>query len=312
MDVKTGHKRYLPMAVYTVNRNGTSALCIDNERHYWFRPGYNYQGIEKSEKRKPLDKNDGIWFLDLKNGGFSQIINIMTLLEMCPLSNMRDATHYLEHLMLSPSGHRFCFLHRWKISDGGIYSRLYTANVDGSDIRLLVDSGRMSHFSWLDDDTIVAYGGMPNSFNRLRRYRSLVRHFIKPVLPLYHAVVPKKSALRHRMTGDSYMIISDLTGLASRLAPDILQEDGHPTRSPSDPTVLLSDTYEDAEHRREVFLFDMKVRAKVWHKKLQSIKDLDSTGMRSDLHPKWSYDGAYFAVDTMDDGNRSIYLYSIN
>ena len=51
--------------------------------------------------------------------------------------------------------------------------------------------------------------------------------------------------------------------------------------------------------------------AKIWSEKLRSIPELDSTGMRCDLHPKWSFDGAYFAVDTMNDGCRGIYLYAM-
>ena len=311
-DVSSGKQTVLPMAVYTVNRDGTQAVCIDNERHYWFRPGYNYEGVENTAKRAPLDENDGIWLMDLQTGDIRQVVNIMMLIETSHLSCMDGGTHYLEHLMFSPSGHRFCFLHRWKMADGGIYARFYTANPDGSEIRLLADSGRMSHFSWLDDEHIVAYGGVKTRLNQLRRHRGIVRHILKPLLPLYHAIVPTKSAFRKKITGDGYMILNDRTGAGRRLAPDVLREDGHPTRCPSNPDLLLSDTYEDAGHKREVFLLDMASGQKVWSEKLRSIPELDSTGMRCDLHPKWSFGGSHFAVDTMNDGHRSMYLYALD
>lgn len=313
MDVQTGKKHsVLPMAVYTVSSDGARALCIDNERHYWFRPGYNYQGIVNPEKRKPVDDRDGIWLLDLRTHDVSQVVNIRTLLHLQPLSNMQGAIHYLEHLMFSPSGRRFCFLHRWRLADGGVYSRLYAADANGDNLSLLSDSGRMSHFSWLDDGSIVAYGGMANPLNRLRRERKLVRHLVRPLLPLYHAVVPRKSALRHRMTGDSYMVIRDPGGECRRLAPEELREDGHPTQCPALPGLLLSDTYEDSNHQREVFLFDMQAGTRTWSARLKSIQELDSTGMRCDLHPKWSFDGAFFSIDTMNDGCRSVYLYALH
>ncbi len=311
LDVESGARTALPMAVYAVDRQGTLALCIDNERHYWFRPGYNYQGVVNPAKQAPLDPGDGIWLLDLKRGDVRQVVNIMTLLETSHLSSMDGASHCLEHLMFSPSGGRFCFLHRWKIPDGGVYSRLYTADADGSVIRLVADSGRINHFSWLDDHRIVAYGGISTGFTRLRRYRGVVRYLVRPLLPLYHAVVPPKSSLRKRLTGDGYMILEDPEGGPLRLAPDVLCEDGHPSRSPAQPNLLLSDTYEGAGHVREVFLLDMGSGAKIWSEKLRSIPELDSTGMRCDLHPKWSFDGAYFAVDTMNDGCRGIYLYAM-
>jgi len=311
LDVESGGRTVLPMAVYTVDRLGARALCIDNERHYWFRPGYNYQGIANPAKQVPLDPGDGIWLLDLRHGGVRQVLNIMTLLETSHLSSMDGAAHYLEHLMFAPSGERFCFLHRWKLPDGGIYSRLYTARTDGCDIRLLADSGRMNHFSWLDDHRIVAYGGITTQFTRLRRHRGLVRHLVRLLLPLYHAVVPPKSLLSKKLTGDGYMILDDAGGTTLRFSPNVLCEDGHPTRCPAQPSLLLSDTYEDAEHDREVFLLDMRSETKIWSEKLRSIPELDSTGMRCDLHPKWSFDGAYFAVDTMNDGCRGIYLYAM-
>lgn len=309
-DVESGAETVHPMAVYTVSPQGDRALCIDPERHYWFRPGYNYQGIESASKNTPLDPADGIWLMDLGNGAVRQVINIMTLIETSHLSTMDGGIHYLEHLMYSPSGRRFCFLHRWKMEDGGVYARLYTANADGNDIRLLADSGRMSHFSWLDDEHIVAYGGIRTTLNRLRRNRNLVRLFIRPLLPLYHTIVPRKSSFRKNITGDGYMILDDASGMCRRLAPESLREDGHPTRCPADSNLLLSDTYEDADHNREVFLLDMAEGRKVWHEKLRSIPELDSTGMRCDLHPKWSFDGSYFAVDTQHDGGRGIYLYA--
>lgn len=309
-DLASGAETVLPMAVYTVSPRGDQALCIDNERHYWFRPGYNYQGIEKPEKNVPMDPRDGIWRMDLATGRVDRVIPIQTLWAIHPLSTMATGIHYLEHLMFSPSGRRFCFLHRWKMEDGGIYARLFTAAPDGTDIRLLADSGRMSHFSWLDDETIIAYGGLPNPFNRLRQNRSLVRRWIRPLLPVYHALVPRKSGFRKALTGDGYMRLNDTTGAVCRIGADCLREDGHPTRCPAVDGLIVSDTYEDAGHHRELFLFDLKTEQKVWHTRLRSLAQLDSTGMRCDLHPKWSFDGAYFAVDTQNDGYRSIYLYA--
>ena len=38
------------MAYYTLNSMGEFLLCIDNERHSWFRRGYSYVGIKKTDK----------------------------------------------------------------------------------------------------------------------------------------------------------------------------------------------------------------------------------------------------------------------
>ena len=78
--------------------------------------------------------------------------------------------------MISPDNNRLSFLHRWKIEDGGIYARLYTANIDGSELHLLSDSGRMSHFCWRNENEILAWGGLQNSINLLRKYKNVVKY----------------------------------------------------------------------------------------------------------------------------------------
>ena len=98
------------------------------------------------KKKKKIVENDGIYLLDVHNKQIKRIINILDVVNNKPLSNMQCGVHYLEHIMISPNNQRFVFVHRWKTDDGGIYSRLYTANIDGSDLYLLNDSGRISHF----------------------------------------------------------------------------------------------------------------------------------------------------------------------
>lgn len=308
MDIKTGEKCILPLAIYSVSTDGKYALCIDNERHFWFRSGYSYQGIKNADKNKPLDKNDGIWLLNIEEEEYKQIINITDLLKINPLSNMKGAKHYLEHLMFSPSGKRFCFLHRWQIADGGIYARFYTADIDGGDIFLLNDSGRMSHFCWKNEEEILAWCGLPTCVNKLRRYKNVVKFFVKPFLPLYHILISSGSQLSSMVTGDSYVLFKDKTINKKRIAADQLIEDGHPSFCPANPDLFVSDTYQDEENFRKLFLFDINKNNILDKILLKSNLEFDATAMRCDLHPKWSYSGKYISVDTMNEGFRQMYV----
>lgn len=56
-------------------------------------------------------------------------------------------------LLCNPSGSRFLFLHRWRWGGGPFHTRMLTANVDGSAVRVV---GRTSRLIWRDDDTILA------------------------------------------------------------------------------------------------------------------------------------------------------------
>lgn len=311
MDIKTKEKTVLPMAVYTLRSDGEYALCIDNERHYWFRGGYSYQGIVNPDKKKPLDEGDGIWLLDIERKNIKQIINIMNLMKIKPLSNMKDANHYLEHLMLSPSGKRLCFLHRWQIADSGIYARFYTANLDGSDIYLLNDSGRMSHFCWRNEKELLAWCGLPTTINRLRKYENLVKYFIKPFLPLYHRFVQNNSSVSKMITGDSYVLFKDKSDLTTKIGAETLCEDGHPTFCPSNKDWFISDTYQDDRGYRHLFLFNMLNGKKVDVAQLKSNPHSDNSSFRCDLHPKLSYDGRYISVDTVHEGDRQMYVYDM-
>ena len=318
VDIESGKKDILPMAYYTMSSDGKFVLCIDNERHYWFRGGYNYQGIENLDKKVPLLEDDGIWYIDTKTKDIKQIITLKQMVANKPLSNMKDAVHYVEHLMICPDNKRFVFMHRWQTQDGGIYSRLYTANVDGSDLYLLNDSGRMSHYSWRNNSEIVAWGGLSNPINSLRKYKNIVKFFIKPLMPLYKKLsggnsVDGNTKLSAMVSGDSYIVFTDKTNKKRRLATDILIKDGHPSFSKVNDNLMITDTYPNPNDafKEELILFDMQKNEIISSLKLNHLEDFASSGVRCDLHPKWSQDGKYICVDTLDKGYRSIYVYEV-
>lgn len=317
-DIKSREKNILPMAYYTMSSNGDFVLCIDNERHYWFRSGYNYQGIENIEKKISIDKNDGIWRIDIKTNELKQIISLNTLLKFKPLSNMENTIHYVEHLMMSPCNERFAFLHRWQMSDGGVYTRLYSANVNGSEIHLLNDSGRMSHFCWKNSKEIVAWGGLSNPINSLRKYKTLIKFFIKPLMPFYKKFikgnsVDGNSGLSKIINGDSYIVFEDKTNNRYRLASDVLDRDGHPSFSMTNDSLMLSDTYPDIhnEHKQELFLFDTKENKKYHLDFIKHNESFFGSTNRCDLHPKWSLDGKYVSIDCLEKDNRSMKIYKV-
>lgn len=313
LDLVSGERSVLPMPIYTVALDGKSAFCIDHERHYFCRRGYSYDGVVNMEKNKDVVPGDGIWRLDLETGNTARVVVLDDLMAISPLSNMRGGVHYLEHLMLNPSGNRLCFLHRWAMEEGGIFDRLYTSDSDGENLYLLSDSGRVGHFCWRNDNEILLYGGMANPINNLRRYKTLVRCFFKPLLPLYHKIIADNSTLSKALTGDSYILLIDRSGNKIRVAPELSKEDGHPSFPLRDQNVFITDTYPDPESGSVAKLLQYNLESGE-HKtlaELNSISEYDNTALRCDLHPKISYDGNYVSVDTMDQGVRSTFLYRI-
>ncbi|RLA07951.1 MAG: hypothetical protein DRQ51_04240 [Gammaproteobacteria bacterium] len=317
-DTQTKEKEILPMAYYTASSAGDFILCIDNERHCFYRGGYSYKGIENLVKKVALLENDGIWHINTKTKETKQIITLKQMVAIKPLSNMKEAVHYVEHLMISPNNKRFAFMHRWQTSDSGIYARLYTVNIDGSDLFLLNDSGRMSHYSWRNDSEIVGWGGLSNPINSLRKYKNIVKFFIKPLMPLYKKLsggnsVDGNTKISAMISGDSYIVFTDKTNKKVRLATDTLTKDGHPSFSKIDDNLMITDTYPNPndDFKEELILFDMDKKEIVSKLKLKHLEEFASSAVRCDLHPKWSHDGKYICVDTLDKGYRSIYVYEV-
>jgi Tol biopolymer transport system component len=314
IDIEFDKKTIYKYPIYSMHPNGKIAITIDFERHHWCRRGYSYDGNFNSNKDKKIVEGDAIWLVDLEQNSSKKIILLQNIINNKPLSNMRNATHYLEHLMFNPSGNRFCFLHRWKIADGGIYARLYSSNLDGTDVYLLNDSGRMSHFGWQDDKHLLAYGGIENKINKLRKYRNILKYVIKPLLPLYHKIVNDNSKLSKAITGDSYLMFVDKTNEVKRVASSISSEDGHPSFSRNgNKNFFVTDTYPDPDEGSiaDLIIFDLGKDKEYILTELNSIPEYDNSPIRCDLHPRWSMDGAYISVDTMNDGVRGCYLYRI-
>ena len=68
---------------------------------------------------------------------------------------MEGAKHKFNHLLFSPDGSRFIFLHRWT-GPKGRETRMYTATPEGKDVRIVDDNGLTSHFMWRDPRHILA------------------------------------------------------------------------------------------------------------------------------------------------------------
>ena len=129
INLESNTKKIYHKPIYSMHQTGNLAISIDFERHHWCRRGYSYDGNFDENKNRKIVENDAIWLINLKLNSSNKIILLQDIINTNPLTNMYDATHYLEHLMFNPSGDRFCFLHRWKMVDGGIYTRLYISDI---------------------------------------------------------------------------------------------------------------------------------------------------------------------------------------
>src|SRR5690625_1917073 len=143
------------MPVYSVSSNGTFALSLDFSRLHRLRPGYGYSNKEDRNLGK-CRNSPCIWKIDLANGDIKPLLKYSDFANFEPRTEMQNAEHKVNHIMLNPSRDRFMVLHRW-INGSKRYTRLVTINSDGTDMYNLSDDDMTSHCFWKNDKEIIAF-----------------------------------------------------------------------------------------------------------------------------------------------------------
>ncbi len=300
-------------AIYNPLPNGKFAITIDYERHYWYRRGYSYGNIINPLKREPISKNDAIWKIDLKNGKKTILITLENMINLKPISSMKNAIHYFEHITASPNSKEFAFLHRWK-HENGIHSRLIVSDIYGKKIKIINDSGRMSHFCWSSSNQIIGYGGKSNTVTNFRKNKFLIKTIFKTFLPIYKKIIKDNTKFAKIITGDGYYTFNTYEPINQKIIfKELRNEDGHPTMNP-DSDYFITDTYARSalNQKPKLYYINLKNNIATQIAELNSINNFDESPLRCDLHPRISKSGKILTIDTMDNQNRRIYAYFLN
>jgi hypothetical protein len=260
MNVHSGESKTLSMAIYDTYSD-EYALCLNYSRLMLLRPDYGYFNLKISTRdihKAPTD--DGIWYLNLKDSKSRQIVSLSDLRKKLPYHQDVDAYHKVNHIMISPSGATFIFLHRW-IVKGKTFDRLYLYNLSSDTMVMILDSSRISHYSWVDDDNIIITASKNNIFD--------------------------------------YYIFNVKENSMDFVQDDSLRDfgDGHPSVSRVNKNIVITDTYPDRSRFRKLILID---RSKKSHAVIAEVFEPLTLWRetRCDCHPNFSPDGNYIHFDT--------------
>ena len=122
----------------------------------------------------------GVYHVDMKSGEKQMLFSVAEIVHRGPrLVTMKDAKHYFIHLLANPYSPRFILLHRW-IGPQGTGTRMFTASLDGSDIRLIDANGFTSHFIWRDATHILAFSNQPSHGKRFYLFEDAEKGTINP------------------------------------------------------------------------------------------------------------------------------------
>jgi len=273
-DIISGKEiKTIPMPIQTVNHEGIEALVINYKRLYKIRPEYGYNiNVKNFSSDMPYEK-DGIWRINFNTGKSKLIITLADLISLDYNKTMDKSQHKINHIIYSPLGKRFIFMHRW-IGPYGKFSRLYTVNSDGSGLYCLLDNRIVSHYCWLDNKHLIVWG-------------------------------------RKNNLGNKYYLLLDKSNKSHVIGNGVLDAygDGHPSISP-DKKWLITDTYPDKGRIRELILFNLITKNKIIVGKFFAPWMYDGS-YRCDLHPRWSPDGSKISIDSTHEGFRNSYIIDV-
>ncbi|TWT93302.1 hypothetical protein [Stieleria varia] len=280
-----GTTRTIDRPIYTISPDGKFGLSVDFRRIDNLRPGYGYDGLADPHVNQRAPADSGIWRVDLTTGQSELILSLADVAAMpwSDGSKHSDAWHYFNHLLISPSAKRFIVLHRYRPRfdpatlkfDGNFVTRMFTANVDGSDLYELDPSGYTSHFIWKDDEQVTMW-------------------------------------TRPEGQKNGFYVFTDRTDEVAAIGHDKMPTNGHNTYLPAPyGDWILNDTYPGKGDRRQtVYLYHVPTGRRVDLGHFPSPPEYTGE-WRCDTHPRSSNDGHFVTVDSPHAGGRQVYLLDI-
>jgi hypothetical protein len=239
------------------------------------RPVCGYSFDASAVQLPPTPEDDGIWLIDLQNGGEKFILSIKDLYDFIGKENYpKYGIYWMNHFFWNTTGSRFSFLLRWKTKITDEKHTLVgclSAGLEGSPIRWVART-RASHVAWQNENQVSVWTRPSNAYM------------------LYEDGGSKEPQLQWA-------------------APD-----GHQVYIPTtNREWLVTDTYPFGEERTQVLYMHHvpSGTTKVLGRFPQP--DMYRGAVRCDLHPRVSPDGRLVCFDSAHahDG-RQMYVYDIS
>ena len=258
--------------VFDVSPDGRYAISINFARLYNARAGYGYGNFSDPVADSLCPEDDGIVLLDLGTKSRKLLISLKSLALLESHPSMKGAEHYVNHILFSPSGKRFLFLHHWH-NGGKSYTRPITTNMSGEDLFILDGEVNLSHYTWKSDEELLIHTS------------------------------------KHPY-GTKFNLYEDKVGKKKTIGIGVLKESGHPSYSP-DGSKLIVDTYPDKSRRQHLLLCNsdgsLIKEVGYFYSPIEFSGD-----EKCDLHPRWDRIGNMICVDSAHRGRRAMYIIKLN
>lgn len=182
-----------------------------------------------------------------------------------------DSQHYINHATFSPDGNSLAFFHLWH-GNNGRQHRFCAINIHTGKLSVLESLLTVSHYCWKGPQEILATAlDASGNWNYFH----------------YNLATESRESARLPLKGD-----------------------GHPMFCPSNPDIIISDTYPDLKRDQHLFIANLKTK-EAWDLAAFFSPSKYSGQIRCDLHPRWSPQGDAVIVDFISFNQRKIGVFSI-
>jgi hypothetical protein len=136
--------------IYDIFEN--TALSLNFSKLSQFSPDYGYRNKTYQTNTKEI----AIYSINIKSNQKQDIISFEQIINIEKSSKFQNAKHTVNHIMISPKGDKFIFIHRYYIA-GKRFDRLMIAEINGKNLKCINNSGMISHCNWINNDKIFGY-----------------------------------------------------------------------------------------------------------------------------------------------------------
>ena len=132
-------------------------ISLNYKRLMALRPDYGYRNAPQLPDQELRDNTqDGLWFVDIQTGDTKLLFSLEDACRINPVPEFQNAVHKFNHVMISPSGEHFIFMHRYLLGKRR-FDRLFKFDISTGEISLLSDFGMVSHCFWVNDSTVLGF-----------------------------------------------------------------------------------------------------------------------------------------------------------
>ena len=313
LNINNKSNRIINRPIYDIHPHGKYALCLNMERLFYTRRSYAYPSNIGKEWNEPIVKNDGLYLVNLQNNSSSLLVYTSDLEKINPVSSMKNSKHWIEHPMFNQSGNYLIFYHRWA-KNRAFFTRLYSIDINGNNLYLYPDTGMYSHANWINDSEFIVFARVGGDI-RYNNNSFIKKQFLNFSLPLYKRIKSFSfiKKMRKNFFKDNYLKFSVGKSSYSFIGEFLLREDGHPSKSPVNDDIILTDTYPDSRFFRHLYLYNINKKDLIEIGKFKAPPNhTPSSPDRCDLHPRWNNDGTKICIDSMHEGTRQVYIIDVS